>query len=64
MPRRAPRREYFELEAHPAERVEYTLKLEIHKKNRIENVITIEGDEVGYKDHKVRARISLKIGAT
>jgi hypothetical protein len=37
-PRSAPSRAYFEFEAQPAEKVVYTLILEIHRKNKIPNV--------------------------
>ena len=62
--RRAPRRAYFEFEAHPAIKVVYTLKLERHKKSKIPNSINTEGLEWGYSAHSIRARNSPSIGAT
>ena len=52
-----------ELEVHPAVSVAYTLTLEIAKNRRIEKVITIDGEEVGYKDHNIIANTSERIGA-
>lgn len=45
--RRAPRRAYFELDDHPAPRVVYTFRLEMHRKNSapivIKNAEFVEG---------------------
>ena len=51
------------MEAHPAESVEYTLSLEIHRKRIIEKGRIKEGLYLGYSDHKDRARARLSIGA-
>ena len=47
MLRSAPRSEYLELDAHPALRVVYTLRLEMARKNKAVNEIIILGEEVG-----------------
>jgi len=62
-PRSAPRSEYLELDAHPAEKVEYTLSLDTHKKKKTENINGVVGLDVGKMDQRVRARISLNVGA-
>jgi len=41
--RRAPSKEYFEFEHHPAKNVVYTLILEIHRKYSTPNVINVDG---------------------
>lgn len=38
-PRSAPRRAYFELDLHPAIKVEYTFILDTHRKNKALNLI-------------------------
>lgn len=63
-PRRAPSKEYLELDAQPAEKVEYTLRLDTHKKKKTENMKGVVGFEVGKIDHRVRAKIRLRVGAT
>lgn len=63
MLRRAPIREYLELEDHPAIKVEYTFSLEIHKNKRIPKGRIKDGVLDGYKAHKRSARTKLSIGA-
>jgi hypothetical protein len=41
----------------------YTFRLEIHRNNRIPKDIIVLGEEVGYKDQNISARISLRVGA-
>ena len=61
-PRNAPKRAYFELDAHPAPRVVYTFKLETAIKNRMPRGIKKAAYGWGYKDHSRRARIKVMIG--
>lgn len=61
--RSEPSRAYFEFENQPAAKVEYTFILERHRKKRAPIGINREGELIGYKIHRARARRSLRIGA-
>lgn len=61
--RRAPISAYFELEAQPDQRIEYTARLDIANMNNTPKFILIRGYGMGRGIHIVRARLRAKIGA-
>lgn len=61
--RRAPSNAYLELEDHPAINVAYTFSLEIVRNIRIEKVIKMAGEDIGYRAQDIRAKVSLRVGA-
>jgi hypothetical protein len=63
-PRRAPRSAYLEFEHQPPMKMAYTLVLEIHRKNRIPDVIKKDWEAWGNKIQSIKARDNLKLGAT
>lgn len=62
--RRAPIKAYFELEAQPEPRMEYTARLESAKIKRIAKSRLITGWGRGIGAQRVRARVSASIGAS
>lgn len=61
--RRAPINAYFELEAQPDHRMEYTARLDIASKNSTPRFILIRGCGIGSGIHMVRARVKARTGA-
>lgn len=61
--RNAPNNEYFEFEAHPDHRMEYTERLDKAKKNRIPRLRLIRGWGKGRGIHRLRASERDKVGA-
>lgn len=61
--RRAPIRAYFELEAQPDHRIEYTARLEVARTNRRPIFILISGYGSGRGIHMVRAMVRANMGA-
>lgn len=61
--RRAPIRAYFELEAHPEPKVEYTARLERAKIKRMPRFKSAIGKGRGIGTHSVRASIKARTGA-
>lgn len=61
--RNAPKREYFELESHPAPKVGYTDILEIARKARVLKVNVVTEKYVGVSLHIIRAKHRAKVGA-
>lgn len=61
--RRAPMRAYFELEAQPDQRIEYTARLDIASINRTPRFMLMRGYGMGRGIHMVRARLRARIGA-
>ena len=61
--RRAPIKAYFELEAHPEPRIEYTARLEIAKMNSMPRFKSVIGWGMGMGVHSIRARVRAKVGA-
>lgn len=61
--RRAPMRAYFELEAHPDHKMEYTAKLDIASMNSTPRFMLISGYGIGRGIHIVMASVSAIIGA-
>lgn len=61
--RRAPIRAYFEFEAHPDQRIEYTARLDIASMNSTPRFILTRGYGIGRGIHMVRASVRARIGA-
>lgn len=61
--RRAPNREYFEFEAHPDHKIEYTERLDVARINRIPKFKLIRGWGIGSGIHRLRARDRDRVGA-
>lgn len=61
--RRAPMRAYFELEAQPDQRIEYTARLDMANIKRTPKFILMSGWGIGRGIHMVRARLRAKMGA-
>ena len=61
--RRAPIRAYFEFDAQPDHRIEYTDKLETANINSTPRFILISGYGIGRGIHMVKARVKAKMGA-
>lgn len=61
--RRAPNIEYFELEAHPDQRIEYTERLDVAKMNSTPMFMLISGWGIGIGIHRLNARVSDSVGA-
>lgn len=61
--RRAPIRAYFEFEAHPDQRIEWTARLDMASMNRIPRFMLISGYGMGRGIHMVKARVRARIGA-
>lgn len=61
--RRAPIRAYFELDAHPEPKIEYTARLERARMNSTLRFKSITGWGKGRGAHKRRARVRASIGA-
>lgn len=61
--RRAPNIEYFEFEAHPDHRMEYTDKLDVARINRAPRFRLIRGCGIGIGIHRLKARVSESVGA-
>ena len=61
--RSAPNMEYFELEAHPDHKIEYTERLEVARINSIPMFMLIRGWGRGRGTHKLNARVSDSVGA-
>lgn len=62
--RRAPINAYFEFEAQPDQRIEYTARLDMANINSTARFMLIRGYGMGRGIHIVRARVSARIGAT
>lgn len=60
--RRAPIKAYFELDAHPEPRMEYTARLESARINRIPRFRSITGWGIGIGAHSVIASVKANIG--
>lgn len=60
--RRAPIRAYLEFEAHPEPKIEYTVRLDRARINKIPKFKSRTGWGRGMGAHKVRARVSASIG--
>lgn len=61
--RRAPIRAYFEFEAHPDQKIEYTARLDIANINSTPRFILTRGYGIGRGTHIVRASVRARIGA-
>lgn len=61
--RRAPNIEYFELEAHPDHKIEYTDRLDVAKINIAPRFMLINGCGIGIGIHKLKASVSDSVGA-
>ena len=61
--RRAPISAYFEFDAHPDPRMEYTARLDRARINRTPRLRSMTGWGIGMGAHSVRARVSARIGA-
>lgn len=61
--RKAPMSAYFELEAQPDQRIEYTARLDIASINRTPRFMLIRGWGMGRGIHMVRARVRARMGA-
>lgn len=61
--RRAPNIEYFEFEAHPDHKIEYTARLDIVRINSIPKFMFVIGCGMGRGIHSERARRSDRVGA-
>ena len=61
--RSAPTRAYFELEAHPEPRIEYTARLDSARINKMPRLRSTTGYGKGRGAQRVRARVSASIGA-
>lgn len=61
--RRAPNIEYFEFEAHPDHKIEYTERLDVAKMNNTPIFMLINGCGIGIGTHRLNARVSDKVGA-
>lgn len=62
--RSAPIRAYFEFDAHPDPRIEYTARLERASTNRMPRLRLITGYGIGMGAHIVRARVRARVGVT
>lgn len=60
--RKAPIRAYFEFDAHPEPKMEYTVRLERARINRIPRFRSAMGNGIGRGAHRVSARVKAKIG--
>lgn len=60
--RRAPMSAYFEFDAHPEPRIEYTARLDSAKINRTPKFRLMTGWGIGIGAQRVRARVSARIG--
>ena len=60
--RRTPISAYFELEAHPDHKIQYTARLDIANMNNTPKLILMRGYGMGRGIHIVRARVRAKIG--
>lgn len=60
--RRAPISAYFELDAHPEPKIEYTARLERARTNRIPRFKSVTGCGMGIGAHRVIARVSASMG--
>lgn len=61
--RKAPIRAYFELEAHPDQRMEYTARLDTASINNTPRFMLIKGYGIGKGIHIVKASVRARIGA-
>lgn len=61
--RSAPNNEYFEFEAHPDHKIEYTERLDVAKKNKIPRLRLINGWGKGRGIHRLKASVRDKVGA-
>lgn len=61
--RRAPNREYFEFDAHPDHKIEYTERLEVAKINKMPRFKLISGWGIGSGIHRLNASVSDRVGA-
>lgn len=61
--RSAPIRAYFELEAHPDPRMEYTARLERARINSMPRFMSVTGFGIGIGAHSIRARVRARMGA-
>ena len=61
--RNAPIRAYFELDAQPDHRMEYTAKLDTARINRMPRLRLMRGYGIGRGIHRVRARVRASVGA-
>ena len=61
--RRAPIRAYFEFEAHPDHRIEYTARLDMANINRTPRFMLMSGWGIGRGTHMIRASVSARMGA-
>lgn len=60
--RRAPINAYFEFDAHPDPRIEYTARLDRARINRIPRLRSVTGWGIGIGAHKVMARVNASTG--
>lgn len=60
--RSAPIRAYFELDAHPDPRMEYTARLDRARMNSIPRFISATGFGIGMGAHSIRARVRASTG--
>lgn len=61
--RRDPNNEYFEFDAHPDHRIEYTERLDVARMNRIPRFKLISGCGIGSGIHRLNASVSDRVGA-
>lgn len=61
--RRAPIRAYFEFEAHPDHKIEYTARLDMANINKMPRFMLMSGYGMGSGTHMISASDSAKIGA-
>lgn len=61
--RRAPIKAYFELDAQPAPRTEYTVRLDRARMKRIPRLMSTTGYGIGIGAHKINARARISMGA-
>lgn len=61
--RNAPNNEYFEFEAHPDHKIEYTERLDVARKNKIPRLRLISGWGIGRGIHRLKASVRDRVGA-
>ena len=61
--RSAPIRAYFEFEAHPEPKIEYTARLEIAKIRRMLRLMSVIAVGMGISAQSVNARVKASVGA-
>lgn len=61
--RKAPNSEYFEFDAHPDHKIEYTERLDVARMNKTPRFRLISGCGIGSGIHRLRASVSERVGA-